>query len=63
MTQAQVILNYLSCGKTLTSMEAFHKFQVTRLPDRIRDLRAQGYTVFTEMIRLPSGKRVAEYRL
>jgi Helix-turn-helix domain len=63
MTQCQSILNYLKCGKTLTSMEAFHKFEVTRLPDRVRDLRAKGHSVFAEMVRLQSGKRVARYSL
>jgi hypothetical protein len=63
MSQAKQILNYLSCGKTITTFEAFEKFQITRLPDRIRDLREDGHTIFAERVRTPSGKFVCQYSL
>jgi hypothetical protein len=63
MTQCDRILKYLKSGRGITTFQAYDLFQVTRLPDRVRDLRAKGHTVYAEMIRLDSGKRVARYQL
>jgi len=63
MTQCDQVLQHLKSGKTLTSMQSFRLFSVTRLPDRVRDLRLKGHQVYAEMIRLRSGKRVAQYSL
>jgi hypothetical protein len=62
-TQCELIRKYLKAGKTLTSMQAFDLFEITRLPDRVRDLRNKGLTVYAEMIRTGGGKRVAQYSL
>ena len=62
-TQCEQIHNYLKSGRGLTTFQAYDLFQITRLPDRVRDLRKQGVTVYAEMIRLQSGKRVAQYRI
>jgi len=61
MTQCERILAYLKSGRTITSMQAFNLFEVTRLPDRVRDLRKNGVTVYSRMIKLQSGKRCAQY--
>jgi len=62
-TQCDQIKKHLKAGKTITSYQAFMLFGITRLPDRVRDLRAKGVTVYAEMIRLAGGKRVARYTL
>lgn len=63
MTQTEQVLAHLKRGNTLTSMQSFRLFAITRLPDRVRDLRAKGHTIYAERIRLPSGKRIARYSL
>lgn len=62
-TQCDQIHNYLKSGRGITSIQAFNLFEITRLPDRVRDLRHKGVTVYAEMIRVASGKRVARYSL
>lgn len=44
------ILNYLETNKTLTSMEAFEKFGITRLASQINKLRNKGYDIATIMM-------------
>lgn len=39
MTQAQMILNYLRCGKSITHKECEKVFGATRLAARINELR------------------------
>jgi Helix-turn-helix domain len=63
MSQCDQIHAHLKAGLTITSMQAFKIFAITRLPDRVRDLRNRGVTVYAEMIKLQSGKRVAQYSL
>ena len=61
-TQCDQIHNYLKSGRGIPSIQAFNMFEITRLPDRVRDLRHKGVTVYAEMIRVPSGKRAARTR-
>lgn len=49
-TQRKAVLDYLIKNGTITSMEAFEKFGVTRLSAIIFDLRRKGYGIFTNMI-------------
>ena len=63
LTQCKQVLDHLKSRGTLTSMQAFRMFDITRLPDRARDLRAAGVAVKSTMIRLPSGRRCAQYSL
>lgn len=44
-TQKQKILAYLKTGNTLTRYEALIKFRCAELPQRIFDLRAEGYPI------------------
>lgn len=62
-TQCDKLLYHLQRGSRITSMAAFRLFDITRLPDRMRDLRKRGVAVQSQMITLPSGKRVAQYWL
>jgi hypothetical protein len=63
MTQCEQVLKHLQSGKTITSMQSFRLYGITRLSDRCRDLRHKGYGVESRMITLPSKKRVAQYYL
>ena len=44
------LLEYLKKNHTITSMEAFQLFGITRLSARIFDLRALGYIIDTVMV-------------
>ena len=63
MTQTEQILRHLRTIGPLTSIQSFRLFAITRLPDRVRDLRTKGHTIYAERIRLPSGKWCARYSL
>jgi hypothetical protein len=60
--QKEQIRSYLNKGKTITSLEALDIFKCFRLASRINELKQEGYPVTKQMIRLDSGKYVAEYR-
>ena len=63
MTQTQHILGYLKTGKRLTALQALRKWGCFRLASRVLELRNSGYAVRSELRRLESGKRVANYWL
>lgn len=63
MNQHDEILWYLRDGNTLTVLEAIQRFGVYALSQRIGELKKQGHNIVSEMTTLPSGKRVAKYRL
>ena len=60
-SQNKMIKAHLEAGKTITAADALDKFQCFRLASRINDLKQSGYPVDKTMIKLPSGKRVAQY--
>lgn len=62
-SQTSRILTHLKAGKRITPMDALALFQCFRLSGRILDIRRAGHKVITEMLPLPNGKTVAEYRL
>ena len=45
MTQNEMILNHIKKHGSITSMEAFAEYNITRLSGRIHELRAQGYNI------------------
>lgn len=50
MSQSQKVLNHLrKHRKGITSMQAFWKYRITRLSDRIFKLRHRGYHILTIM--------------
>ena len=61
MMQWRQIVNHMLSGKSITSMQAFRLYSITRCSDRVRDARAKGYQIQSKMITLPSKKRVAQY--
>ena len=44
------ILDHLKKHRTLTSMEAFELYGITRLSARIKELREMGYNIVTLMV-------------
>jgi len=61
MKQKDLVLSHLMKG-TITSMEAFQLYSITRLADRIFVLRKDGWKISTKTIK-SNGKSFAEYRL
>lgn len=63
-SQCELILSHLQSGGTLTVFEAmFEPFKCMALSQRIGNLKRDGYPIKSEMVRLPSGKRVARYSM
>ena len=50
MTQTQAVLDRLSSGRGITSMEAFNELGVTRLSAIIFSLRKKGYRIESETV-------------
>jgi len=62
-SQNQQIIDHLLFIGSLTTLIAFRKYQICRLSGRILELRQSGWHIDKEMVKLKSGKRVAEYRI
>jgi hypothetical protein len=63
-SQNKRILEHLSLGGTLTSLEALSLFGSLRLAARISDLRNAGNTIKSEMVQVGNNKKkVARYSL
>lgn len=45
MTQREAILNVLKSGDSISSLEAFQEFGITRLSAIVFDLRRRGYRI------------------
>ncbi|MBN6711442.1 helix-turn-helix domain-containing protein [Haemophilus haemoglobinophilus] len=55
------ILSALKNGEKLTHLSAEKRFKCLRLGARIYDLKKQGHDIHSQMITVPSGKRVKQY--
>ena len=66
-TQIEKLLNRLTTGANLTVSEAKNRLGVSRLAARIYDLRQEGFTIYTNQVRIKAGpnrgRRVTAYRL
>lgn len=62
MTQAETILLHLKRHRTITSQQAWSRYQITRLADVVHKLRRHGHSVMTEPMRA-GRKTYARYRL
>lgn len=62
-TSATKIRNALERGEKLTALEILSRFNCMNAKGRIFDLRHDGVPIRTEMIKLKSGKRIAQYSL
>ena len=61
MSQRDELLKALQRGECLTTLDALQRYGVMALSQRMTELQRAGYPVKSEMIDLPSGKRVAQY--
>ena len=61
MTQCETLLQALKRGERLTVLSALTDYGVYALSQRVGELKRQGWQIESEMISLPSGKRVAQY--
>ena len=62
-SQRKKILSHLEKGKTITPLEALHKFGCLRLGARIYELRKEGYEIDSKPYKTKSGKYVSMYWL
>ena len=63
-SQNKRILERLSLGRTITSLEALLLFGCFRLAARISDIRSKGHTIKSEMVIVGNNKKkVARYSL
>ncbi len=62
-SHCDAIESYLRRGATLTALECLDLFQCMNLKGRISDLRRRGVNILKRWVKLPNGKRVAEYYL
>lgn len=62
-SHVEAIEAHLRRGATLTALECLEIYQCMNLKGRVNDLRSRGVNVLKRWIKLPNGKRVAEYYL
>ena len=63
MSQNRMILYHLQRRGSITPFQALNEMGCFRLAARIDELRRQGHTIHTEMVRTQTGKTHARYRL
>ena len=60
----QLVANRMRRGNSITSIDAFQRYQITRLADVIFRLKKKGFKVFTTYHKLTQGTgKYAEYSL
>lgn len=62
-SQADLILDYMLTGKTITPLEALKLFGCNRLAARIADIKSRGYLVYSEFVTTSTEKKVKRYYL
>ena len=62
MSQKLQVLNHIKRYGSITPIQAFSKYQITCLAERIRDLKDSGHQIAAEYI-TRKGKRFARYKL
>ena len=60
-SQTDRILEWMLAGNAITPLEALNKFGCFRLPARIADIKARGYTVYAEFVTTSTEKKVKKY--
>jgi hypothetical protein len=62
-SQKKMILDHLLTGSPLTSLDGVKYFNCLNVRNRIGELRKENWNIETTMIKVDSGKMVAQYRL
>ena len=61
-SQCQRIIEYMNQGHVITALEALTLFDCLRLAARIKDLKDEGYVIYSEDFKdEKTGKRYAKY--
>lgn len=63
MKQEDIVFFHLQKNRTITSMQAFKQYRITRLASCIHRLREQGHPISTETIYEKNGINYARYHL
>ena len=61
-SQCEVLLAHVAGGRTITTIEAFRRYRITTLSQRMGELRRRGHDIQSALIET-GGKRVAQYWL
>ena len=62
MSQKIQVLNHIKRYGSITPMQAFSRYGITCLAERVRDARDSGHKIATEWVK-QNGKRFAKYRM
>lgn len=62
-TMTYRLLAGLKAGERLTPLTALEKYQCFSLSQRMGELKRSGWPIMSQMVRVNSGKKVAEYWL
>jgi hypothetical protein len=62
-SQKSSILIWLENGNSITGMDALRLFNCWALAQRIAELRSEGHVIIANVVKTPSGKRIARYSL
>ena len=57
------LLMALKAGERLTPLVALERYRCLSLSQRLGELRRMGWPISRQMVKVPSGKSVAEYRM
>lgn len=61
-SQCYELLRAFQRGERLTTMEAFSKYGITTISQRVGELkRKYGWTIFSETVEIRAGTRVSRY--
>ena len=61
MTQCEQVLYHMREYGSISSIEAFFDYNITRLSARIWELRSKGYEIETDMVKVKSEKGVVKH--
>ena len=62
-TMTYQLLRALKSGERLTPLSALERYQCFSLSQRMGDLRRAGWPIVSRMVKVNSGKKVAEYAM
>lgn len=62
-TMTYELLNALKQGEKLTPLSALEKYRCFSLSQRMGELRRAGWPIVSQMVKLNSGKSVAQYSM
>lgn len=64
MTKSQKdrLIKFFQSGRDITESQAQHRFGIQRLSARVAELRAEGYSIYTNVLKTAHGETTA-YRL